>query len=467
MIPLTVAVAVVCCVAALFVGLPRALGILVASTLLYPECLRIPMGACQMSAPRLVALCIVLRALCSTQRTLFRWRALDVIVTASWAWTVIANMLAGAESWYVNEAIGRVFDTVIIYFAARLSIAEYADHQSMFLPVALTALAMGVCGAVEAITFWSPYTNLLSYATWSWFDKDAEIRWGMLRAQGSTGHAIYFGLAMTIIAGYLYAIRSYSRPFILWVVAVLAGMIAALSSLSSGPQMALTVLIAVNVFYFFPRLIKPSLVMLAILVVAMECASNRHVWYLVEYINIAGGDSWYRGRLIDVAIQQWQEYWLVGVGTNLPNHWGMLIDGRNHVDIVNQYIIVAISAGFLGVILFVAAQVLAMRDVVVGWRASDVKARRLRFGFAAIMIGISFGMTSVGLYGPPLLFTYMLLGLMLRPLNVYARQRAESRQHSRRSVRARPKRPRRGAPLDAPAVVPVPSLVTSRVPLHN
>jgi hypothetical protein len=33
-------------------------------------------------------------------------------------------------------------------------------------------------------------------------------------------------------------------------------------------------------------------------------------------------------------------------------------------------------------------------------------------------------MTSVGLYGPPLLLTYLLFGSMVRPLGVYARRLA-------------------------------------------
>lgn len=412
-IGLTALVAIIAIALAARVHPVRALGILIATMYLYPEYLRIPIGLAEMSAPRFVALFLLARFLSSPVRRAFRWRRIDTVVCVAWGWSVVAAIVAGAEYHQVTEVIGRVFDTVLIYFVARLSFAGSDDYGKLLLPLAVTACVMGVIGVAEALTSHSPYQWMQAYASWTWVEKAPEYRYGLLRAQASMGHSIYFGMAMFLLLGVLLAIRGYCQSKLLWGIACLAALLGALSSMSSGPQQALVLLAITSAFYFYPAALKPAIVMMILGGIFLEIGSNRHFWYLMEYVNFFGGDYWYRARLIEVAAQQWREYWLIGVGSNLPMHWGMMIDGRQHVDIVNHYIIVAISSGFLGLGLFVAAEVLGLRDLVRAWPKADLPRRKLIFGLGATLVALMLSIFSVGLYSVPLLMSYTLFALVV------------------------------------------------------
>ena len=413
MIGLTALVTIVAIALAARAHPVRAMGILIATMYLYPEYLRIPIGLAEMSAPRFVALFLLARFLCSPVRHAFRWRRIDTVVCVAWVWSVVAAIVAGSEYHQVTEVIGRVFDTVLIYFVTRLSFAGSNDYGKLLLPLALTACVMGVIGVAEAVTSHSPYQWMQAYATWTWVEKAPEYRYGLLRAQASMGHSIYFGMAMFLLLGVLLAVRSYCRSKLLWGTACVAALAGALSSMSSGPQQALVLLAITSSFYFYPAALKPAIIVITLGGAFLEIGSSRHFWYLMEYVNFFGGDYWYRARLIEVAARQWREYWLVGVGSNLPMHWGMMIDGRQHVDIVNHYIIVAISAGFLGLGLFVATEVLGLRDLVRAWPKADLPRRKLIFGLGATLVALMLSIFSVGLYSVPLLMSYTLFGMVV------------------------------------------------------
>lgn len=419
MIPLTIAVAVVVGALALRVSRPAALALLICSMMLYPDSLRVPMGPIKMSAPRLVAIVLLTRVLIqAVGARAYRFHVLDGLVLLEWVWSVTANILAGSGQMRMNEIIGRVFDSVLMYFTARLCILRNADWRQFVGPMTLCAVAAGGMGAAESIRHSSPYEWLRQYSTIG-FDfgitpgGPAGLRFGLLRAQLATAMPIYFGMAMMIITGMIFAARGYAKRKVVWVVGTVGGIAGVLSSMSSGPQSALAVWVMVLVMSRFPRLIKPGLIAFVCFLIFCEFASNRHVWYLIEYVNPLGGDSWYRSQLITVAITQWRDYGLIGVGDGSVRHWGMLVDGRIFVDLVNEYVLVAINSGLVGLFIRVGIQAVAIRECVRMYRRGDADEKRLAFGLAATLLAVMMGGMSVGSFGPPLLLGYILLGTMI------------------------------------------------------
>jgi hypothetical protein len=115
-----------------------------------------------------------------------------------------------------------------------------------------------------------------------------------------------------------------------------------------------------------------------------------------------------------VAFNQWQEYWLFGTGGVTPNHWGPMIDGRWYVDLVNHFVILALYGGFINFILYIASHILAVKAAVKTWRCSpDSRHRIMVFGFAATLIALDTTSMSVGIFGPPMLLSYILLGFLV------------------------------------------------------
>lgn len=410
----TFAVTVMFAIFAMVVRPGTAIGLIICSMMVWPEYLRIPVGPAAMSAPRLIALVLLLRLWMSRNRS-FKFNTVDMLVILGWLWTIVANILASSGSGQVSQMIGRGFDTVLMYFVARYALMTASDAKGMLSPLALTALFMAVMGALESAQIFSPYSKLAAFRGWQWIvETESELRFGFTRALGSTSQPIYFGMAMMLITGLLWSMRGYSKSFIIHPGSSIAGIFGAFTSLSSGPLIGCAMLVFFNAFVKRISLIRPALWGLLALLILIEIASNRHFYNLIDYIAINKQNAWYRTRLLEVAFAQWREFWLFGMGGATPNHWGQMIDGRWYVDLVNHFIILSLYGGLINLILYVAAHVLAVKAAVRTWRSSpDERHKIMVFGFAATLIALDATSMSVGIFGPAVLLSYMLLGFLV------------------------------------------------------
>lgn len=391
-----------------------ALGIVVLSMLFWPEYLRIPVGLADMSVPRLVGLALLLKYMSRGVHHRINSNRIDALVILLWLWTVFATAVAGASFSYIAQMIGRGFDTVLMYLVARMSLLDEGDARGFRVWIVVTAICMGLLGVYEALTASSPYQSLIQYRSWSWIDKPPEFRLGMLRAQASTSVSIYFGMSMVLVLGMLIALRSYADSVLCQRLAVLAAALAALSSLSSGPWLACAMLALFVLYERIPTLIRPSLWLVLALALTLEVVSNRHFYHLVDYLALNSATAWYRTRLIEVAITQWRDFWLVGVGAAWPHHWADYIDGRGHIDVVNHFLITALLGGVPAMLMYIATHVIAVRRAIHKWRdEADTARRTLLFGLVATLIALDLSTMSVGLFGPSLLLSHIVLGLMV------------------------------------------------------
>lgn len=389
-----------------------ALGVLILSMLIWPEFLRIPIGPVQMSVPRLLALLLLIKFIARDLNHRFWFNKVDFLVFLIWFWTVFATIALGAEFSQVSQMIGRGLDTVLMYFVARIAFLEANSAERMFRWLVFTALVMGAFGVYEAVTWSSPY-HAFSGGNLR-IEGYSEIRYGLLRAQGSTQVSIYFGMAMMLITGLIWSVRGYVRNNRMFRLSLLASALATLSSLSSGPWIAFFMLVGVNTYYKFTSWIKPTLIIILCMAILLELASNRHFYHLIDYLAIDPRTAWYRTRLMEIAVNQMGDYWLFGVGSNWPHHWAALLDGRAHIDVVNNYIVVALYGGLLALVMFIATHVLAVKQAVKAFRVEESEPRRkLLFSLAATLIALDLSSLSVGLFGPALLLSSILLGLLV------------------------------------------------------
>ncbi len=374
--------------------------------LFYPEYLRVPVGVSQMSAPRLVALVLMIRLL-STQPAP-KICHVDWLVLCNWIWQVLAQVAAGSPQETITTSIGRGFDTVLMYAVARYSIT-HAQHfwDSRWL-IALTTIVMGSIGIIESFSNYHLYSVFDSYRGWVWVDKPPEQRLGLLRAQASTLHYIYFGMAMMQLMGILWLATSGGKSDWIVKLGLIGCVVGVFSSLSSGPQTALIVFIAIASLERAPQLVKPLIGCLIGTALLLELVSNRHFYSLIDYIALNSQTAWYRTRLMEVGFAHLSEYWLVGIGSNSIGHWAKEIDGRKHVDVVNHFLLIAIYGGLLNIILYAATFVLTM--------AMSLRPKprgRLAFASGALIITLSFASMSVSIFGPALLLSYLAVGAMV------------------------------------------------------
>lgn len=389
-----------------------ALGVLIFSMLIWPEFLRVPVGPIQMSVPRILALLLLIKFFTRGMHHQLRFNKIDLLVILVWVWTVFATIAAGAEFSQVSQMIGRGLDTVLVYFVARLALLKTDQAVGLFRWLAITALTMCAFGVYEAVTWSSPYHTFSGGN--ARIEGYSEIRYGFLRAQASTQVSIYFGMAMMLLTGLIWSVRGYVRQKRMFRLSLLASAIATLSSLSSGPWIAFFMLVGVNSYYKYTRWIKPTLIIILCMAILLELASNRHFYHLIDYLAINSSTAWYRTRLLEIAVNQMGDYWLFGVGSDWPHHWAALLDGRAHIDVVNNFVIIALYGGLLSLLMFVLSHALAIKQAIIAFKTEkSEQERKLLFGLSATLVALDLSSLSVGLFGPALLLSSILLGMLV------------------------------------------------------
>ncbi len=413
MIGVTAGFTVVMGIIALMCRPGMAIGILIASMMIWPEFLRIPVGPAEMSAPRLIALMLVAKLVASGRTRTFKFTAIDKVIVLMWVWIVIASILSGSDSARTTRFIGMFFDTVLMFYVARLSFRSAEDLRGLAMPLLFVAAYMCFMGWWEASTSTSPYMGLDRYRGWVWIEKAPEYRLGFLRAKTTMSVHIIFGMSMMLMAGIAWALRSHPRIKTISTMAAFFAAAGAFSSMSSGPWIAMILLIICNAYIFNTKLIKPTLYMLFAMALFIEIASNRHFYNLIDYLALNSSTAWYRTRLIEVAASQWRDYWLFGLGNKSIAYWGALLDGRRHVDVVNHFIIVALNGGLAAMFMYMYVHVSAIRHAIKARKGSKDKGRRRAlFCLASTLIALDVASLSAGLYGPALLMSNILLGLL-------------------------------------------------------
>jgi hypothetical protein len=389
------------------------LAVLIAVTLLWPEYVRVPMGIAQMSAPRFVAIALVLRH--ASRWGKLRQHPVDWLVLAGYLLSVLSVIAEGASTRLITSTIGRFLDTVLIYAAARLCLATYEDVKAMRWPLVITSFGIALMSCAEAVSKEWIFKEFYFSAG----NADVTIgegrggvgqtRWGMLRAQLATLHPIYFGVAMTVVMGFTLALRR-SLPSWAWLATVLAAAAGVFFSLSSGPWTAALILLLLLPFARLTWLIKPSLGLFALLCAALEVLSNRHFYYLICYIGLSGETAWYRVRLLEVAAHYLPEYWLFGYGDKSWEYWGLAIDGRYFIDCVNNYIFIAAMYGVATMGCYLLAKIIVLWSIAKGWKKLDRERRWVVFSLAASVMAIALAECSVSIFGPALILNAVLLG---------------------------------------------------------
>jgi hypothetical protein len=411
-LPLTILLTIAACGAALMLRPGAAVGVLIASMFLWPEYLRIPIGIAQMSVPRMAAVVLYLRMVMSPGPNPPRFRLADLLVVALYLWMVAANLFAGTPPEKLKTIVGSGFDTVLMYLMARRAFADPFEVKGIVKGLVVTVVVMAPLGLIENTLRFSPYIPFLYRDGVVTGGGGSEIRLGMRRAFASTEQPIFFGMGMMLVTALIFSFRRVFEAQWALVAAIGAGVLAIFTSLSSGPWMGLFVLIGVNAFYWMPRMIKPALAAGFLLMVAMEVLSNRHFYHLIDYLALDRGNAgaYYRSRLMEVAVKYLPNYWAVGYGSQTLDKWGPEIDGRNMVDMVNHYIILATTGGLLAMFLYIGIKIAALVTLIRCYQHAEPAMKPVAFGLASMLLALSFSELSVGLYGPPLLLSFITLG---------------------------------------------------------
>jgi len=360
--------------AVLVLLMPPRYGLLVylVTLLCYPSYLSIIVSGCEVSAGRFIAAALLIRCLLDEQlRRGFRWIKLDTLVIVADAVYMLALSYTLGDAFIdgIKGRSGAMMDTTFAYFSIRLIINNRAVLVNVIKIVSIILVVMAFLGAFEAITTISPYKGLMKYglqndtspAGEKFRDQEVfvghgqEERYGFFRAQGPHPHPILFGASFALFVPLVWKLFYQARWKRLRIPVCGAIVVGGASSVSSTPFTGLFAALAGLAFERLERWGKHFVVLAVLMCCFVEFYSERaHFYYVfLGRMSILGGDSFYRGNLIDAALKHLPEYWLTGYGFKDPG-WGPEIDGVQYTDLCVHYVFLAAIYGIFGLLAYMA-----------------------------------------------------------------------------------------------------------------
>jgi len=412
----TLAIGILGSVLVLLLRPPLALGAYIGVLVWYPDYLRVSIGTIDISVGRIVVTVLLLRCLCNDGICKkFIWSRLDTLVSLSMV--VYVGMYCFAHpslSRSIENQSGFLMDTLLSYFVARLCIMNFKGAVTAIKCVAIILFPLALLGIVEATTGWQPFTTYIQYCPWVSEYIPYNARWGFTRAWGPFSHPILFGSCFVLVMPLIWALRHQhgywgKLAYFLSGIAILG----AFSSMSSNPWGMLVVVVLCLVlekYKHWTKIILASLVMLCILT---EIGSNRPFYHVIySYINFAKGDWWQRARLVDIAIEHIDEWWLAGYGGKDPG-WGQLYFWAAFTDCNNEFLLIGLKTGIIGIVSLCAVLITAFRALARAFKeTTDKELQSLYWSMGSSLVGVIVVWQGVSFFGQmPALF-YSFLGIM-------------------------------------------------------
>lgn len=414
-VTLTLAAIISCAV--LLLRPARAFSVYIITLFFYPVYLVVLLGPLDISLARIVVTVLLLRCLLNIRlRAKFKWCRLDSWVTfgaiASLCIALIAWKLPMAKS-FENES-GHLMDTYFAYLAARLCLTDYKAVVTSVKWIAIAMIPLAMLGVIESYTGWGPYYKLVTYCPWQQVTEPTlNVRSGFYRAVGPFSHPILFGAAFVMFLPMVCWLRHQGGR---WRTGsyVIAGILAigALSSMSSGPVMMLIFTSCFLLLERFKHYIKPIIILVIISLVLVEMASNRTIYHvLASYADPIGGSGWHRAKLMDIAIERFGEWWLLGYGQQDPE-WGAAF-GMTWTDITNHYLIAGVKYGMLGVITLCGTLAVSISMLIRLHKSATLPLLRSWYwATGSIIVTLIISFNAFTLFGQTTTLFYCILGFV-------------------------------------------------------
>lgn len=384
----------------------------------YPAYLAVSIGTIDILVGRFVVAVLLMRCFFDDKiRCKFKWNRLDTLVTLSMVVYVGAYLITRVTS--LSQTLegrsGFLMDTWCGYMAARFIVTDRSQLISIVKCIGIALIPLAFLGVIESATGWQPFASLWRFSPWFRGDGRfvSEGRYGFARAVGPFSHAILFGGVFAMFLPLIYYFRRdkgkwRSYAYILSAIILLG----ALSSMSSGPWVMVLVVIFCLVMEKHRQIIKPMFLFLLFSCISIGIASNRPFYHVIaSWANPLGGASWHRAKLIDIAIERFDEWWKVGYGDKDPG-WGPEL-GMGRSDITNEYILNGVRYGILGIIALCAVLATAFRNLISTYRRlKHPEMKSLCWAFGSLLFSVAVAWMSVSFFGQLSTLVYCSIGMI-------------------------------------------------------
>jgi hypothetical protein len=378
----------------------------------------VQLGPLDISAARIVGGVLFMRCLFDASIVgKFKWCKLDTWIMIMMGVTVVVPLIAWQmpSMKVLENRSGFIMDSYMAYFLARFCISDYRSIITVARWVTPVVVALAVLGMIESVYGYQPFNALRRFCPWRPTAPSLaeNMRSGYYRAVGPSGHPILFGISFVMFLPMIWSLRHEKSSWKTWAyVGGIFASIGAMSSMSSAPWMMICMIWGCLMMERFKYLAKPLLGFIVGSCFIVDVISNRTFYHVMaSYANPIGGSGWHRAKLIDLAIENFNEWWLMGYG-GLDPGWGSRL-GMTWTDITSHYISVGVFYGVWGVIGLVGMMLTAVLLLIRAHnRAKDPTFKSWCWAFGSLLTVLAISFTSCTLFDQTRTHFYGMLGMI-------------------------------------------------------
>jgi hypothetical protein len=282
----------------------------------------------------------------------FRLNSIDWLMILLGVWSVIAyTVLWGTANSFVYRS-ARTFDMLALYFLFRVHVRSWDEIYTLIKSLSFACLVLAASMLFQFVTQTNPM-----YALGAPYNVVVS-RLGVLRCQAGFGHPISAGVVGgSLIPLFVIAWRMGGDLRKWAILGISAGTIMTVTSASSSTVMAYAA--GVGALFMWKYRHRMSAIRWAVFIgmIFMDLLMQAPVWALLARFKVFGGSTGYhRYWLFNEFVNRVNEWWLIGIKSTAD--WNPLL-----WDVVNQYVLMGVRAGILGLALFVIILALCFREV--------------------------------------------------------------------------------------------------------
>lgn len=250
-------------------------------------------------------------------------------------------------------------DIFLPYYVASRSLKNINHFRDALTAFVIAALVLSTISVFEFARHWLLYSGLnealgVRWAYGIYLERGGD---GMLRAQGSTGHAIPLGFVMAVAIGFYLYLKRLIPNKMMWRLGLLALIAGIIAPVSRGPWVGavaiILVFLAVGVSPLknLLKLAMAGLLTLPLLLVSP--LGEKIISYLPFVGSVADETVDYRQRLLEIAIGVILQNPFFGAFNYMYSpEMQSLQQGQGIIDIVNSFIGVGLASGLVGLSLY-------------------------------------------------------------------------------------------------------------------
>ncbi|MCR9212723.1 MAG: hypothetical protein NXI13_03335 [Proteobacteria bacterium] len=340
--PLGVTILVLCVIAVLLVRRQYAIFPLLILIIAIPSAQRVVLLTLDFSFIRILVIAGFLRAFLKNEFRGFKFQLPDKLIIWWMVWGIIAyTILKGGFDGTITRT-GYMMEVVGAYFLGRIYINNFFDVKRIITLLGIASIPMFMLFLNERFTSKNLFSVFGGVPEWTL------IRDGRLRCQGPFSHPIMAGVFWANLlpwVGALWFSKSMNKGLLTIYVICIIGIV--FNTASSTPVMAIIFGAFGFGFIIFRKYMTYVQWGLLGSLIFLHLVMAKPVWHIIARLNVVGSSTgWHRYHLIDKAVENFGEWWLIG--TTNTARWG---NGLG--DVTNQYVLEAVRGGLLGVVLFI------------------------------------------------------------------------------------------------------------------